>query len=237
MIVSTEVVILHSRKYGDSSKIVSAYSRDEGLVSLIAKGARKSKSKFGGALEPLCCSSVSYYKKPNRGLQTLSRAELAIPMNRLTEDVDHISAGLLILESVSRTQEEGDINIELYGRLVQSLKELNLLPEEPFVVFILFQVFLTVQLGINVDFTNDIVDGRTCWFSFENGCLANGENSYSSMYRFDKEIYSILNEIVLTGYYHDRLNDSQKKRIIDFFEKYYSFHLDRSFRFRSFNLF
>ncbi|MBK6759746.1 MAG: DNA repair protein RecO [Ignavibacteria bacterium] len=52
MIVSSEAIVLHSRRFGDSSRIVTLYSAELGKVTVVAKGARTMKSSFGAALEP-----------------------------------------------------------------------------------------------------------------------------------------------------------------------------------------
>ena len=99
MIITTEAIILHSRKYSDTSKILVAFTRDEGKVSLIAKGARNPKSKFGGCLEPLSFSSLTIYKKANKELHTLGKAEIITPLRRLTADYDKLTTALSIAEA------------------------------------------------------------------------------------------------------------------------------------------
>ena len=76
MLVTTEAIVLRSRKQGDTSKIVSLYTRDYGFVDVIAKGAREMKSKFGSALEPFTLSKVTFYKKEGRDLYLLANAEV-----------------------------------------------------------------------------------------------------------------------------------------------------------------
>ena len=63
MIVSTDAIVLRSMKYGETSKIVTLYSKKFGKIKVIAKGARSAKSKFGASLEPMMHSSVIFYKK------------------------------------------------------------------------------------------------------------------------------------------------------------------------------
>ena len=77
MLVTTEAIVLRSRKHGETSKIVTLYSREYGKVDVIAKGARDIKSKFGGALEAFAESRIVFYKKdkPEAALYLLSKAE------------------------------------------------------------------------------------------------------------------------------------------------------------------
>ena len=53
MIVQTEGLVLRNFRMSESSKVVIVYTRNFGKVRLVAKGARRPKSKFGASLEPL----------------------------------------------------------------------------------------------------------------------------------------------------------------------------------------
>src|SRR4028118_1375211 len=48
-------IVLRSIRYGEADRILDLYTRDAGLVSAIAKGIRRTKSRFGARLEPLSC--------------------------------------------------------------------------------------------------------------------------------------------------------------------------------------
>ena len=67
-IVTTEGIVLRIHALGDTSRIVTAYTRDHGLQKFVAKGARKTPSRFGFALEPLSRSRFTFYMKPDRDL-------------------------------------------------------------------------------------------------------------------------------------------------------------------------
>src|SRR3712207_7910369 len=51
--IVTEAVVLRSMRYGEADRILHVYTQDSGRLSAIAKGVRKTKSRFGGRLEPL----------------------------------------------------------------------------------------------------------------------------------------------------------------------------------------
>ena len=52
-LLTTEGIVLKVQPLGDTSRIVTLYTRDQGLRKVVAKGARKTPSRFGFALEPL----------------------------------------------------------------------------------------------------------------------------------------------------------------------------------------
>src|SRR4028118_627259 len=66
-------IVLRSIRYGEADRILDLYTRDAGLVSAIAKGIRRTKSRFGARLEPLSC--VDFLAYQGRTLDTLTHAE------------------------------------------------------------------------------------------------------------------------------------------------------------------
>jgi DNA repair protein RecO (recombination protein O) len=150
MIVTTEAIVLKSLKYRDSSKLLTVYTEQFGRCSLVANGARKPKNKFGSALEPMACSSLTFYKHPNKDLHTLSAAETALPLRSLTDSFERLTAGIAMLEAVYTTQHDEEQNPELYTLLKSSLVALNALPtdkhtEQTLVLW--FQLRLAEVLG------------------------------------------------------------------------------------------
>jgi DNA repair protein RecO (recombination protein O) len=78
-ILKTTGIVVRSMKYGNSCKIVSLYTRDFGRVSGIARGARRIKSRFGGALELFAESEIIFYHHQERSLQTITDSEICEP--------------------------------------------------------------------------------------------------------------------------------------------------------------
>jgi DNA repair protein RecO (recombination protein O) len=72
---TTEAVILRTYKLGEADRIVVFLTRDRGKKRGVAKGARRPRSRFGGALEPLTRVSVAYFEKERRELVSLNYAE------------------------------------------------------------------------------------------------------------------------------------------------------------------
>src|SRR5262245_56220494 len=90
-IVTTEGVVLKTHALGDTSRIVTAYTRDHGLRKFVAKGARKTPSRFGFALEPLSRSRFVFYLKPDRDLQLLSAADTLKPTGSRIGDLTRLA--------------------------------------------------------------------------------------------------------------------------------------------------
>lgn len=72
---TTDALILRSYTLGESDRIVVFLTRDRGKKRGVAKNARQSRRRFGGALEPLTCGRVSYVERERRDLVTLEYVE------------------------------------------------------------------------------------------------------------------------------------------------------------------
>jgi DNA repair protein RecO (recombination protein O) len=74
---SADALILRTYKLGEADRIVVFLTRDRGKKRGVAKGARKTKSNFAGALEPLTHVRVAYFEKEQRELVNLNYSEAA----------------------------------------------------------------------------------------------------------------------------------------------------------------
>ena len=76
-LVITPAIVLSALRYSETSKIVRLATRDHGVQSAIAKGALRSKSRFGGALQVLSEGQAQYLAKEHRELHVLTAFDLA----------------------------------------------------------------------------------------------------------------------------------------------------------------
>ena len=125
MIVTTDAIVLRSRKQGDSSLICSLYTRSFGLVDVIAKGARQMKSKFGGGLELYTELTAVFYKKHGRDLYLLSKAETQKRSTKLQASLEKIEASTKIAELLLGTLHDEEENPKLYDLLQKTLGALG----------------------------------------------------------------------------------------------------------------
>ena len=73
---TSDALILRTYKLGEADRIVVFLTRDRGKKRGVAKGARRAKSRFGGALEPMTSVRVAYFEKERRELVSLNYAEV-----------------------------------------------------------------------------------------------------------------------------------------------------------------
>ena len=116
---TTEAIILRTYKLGEADRIVVFLTRDRGKRRGVAQGARRMRSRFGGALEPLTRVEVTYFEKESRELVSLNYAEpLSSPLWSVRADaLGHTG---YFAELIDECALEGDADERLY-RLGNSL--------------------------------------------------------------------------------------------------------------------
>jgi len=121
-IVSSEGVVLKTYALGNTSRIVVVYTRDQGLLKLVAKGARRTPSRFGFALEPLSRARFTLYHKPDRDLLLLSQAEILDPLGSRLHDLARFAHAQAAIELMDRVVWGEEPHAPLYDLLVATLE-------------------------------------------------------------------------------------------------------------------
>ncbi|MBX3043679.1 MAG: DNA repair protein RecO [Candidatus Kapabacteria bacterium] len=242
MIVTSEGIVLNSRKYSESSKILSLYSADYGKISLIAKGARMPKSKFGSSLEPLSCASATFYMKPNQELYLLSKSELARKWLRIYNSSEHLTAGFVIIETISLTQLQKHPNPELYSLLSDCIEYLNELHENPYSIVIWFFCRFSEIMGFELNINSVAIrDGLIYPIQVDSGSVEyenSGENvKYFKMNSIVLAKLVELNQAEIDLSTKINLNKVEIATIYNFFGTYFSYHFDMKFVLKTGNIF
>src|SRR5437879_1445291 len=110
---TTDALILRTYKLGESDRIVVFLTRDRGKKRGVAKNARQSRRRFGGALEPLTCGRVGYLERERRDLVRLDYVE---PMRSPMTVIDGESLGYVeyFAELIDEWAQEADPNETLF---------------------------------------------------------------------------------------------------------------------------
>ncbi|HOT95638.1 MAG TPA: DNA repair protein RecO [bacterium] len=117
----TEAIVLHARKQGETSKILSLYTLHHGRQSVMAKGARSLKSRYSGVLEPLTHIQMVFYHYENRDLHYLSQAEAVHPFPRIHGELGRMALASIPCEICERNEAVGHANPALFSLLLESL--------------------------------------------------------------------------------------------------------------------
>jgi DNA repair protein RecO (recombination protein O) len=125
--VKTDAVVLRSLRFGEADRILHVYTLEQGRMGAIAKGARKTKSRFGGRLEPL--SHVELLLHVGSGeLATVTGASLVRSHAPAREDPFRLSVGLIGAEAMLRLFPEQERSDKAFTALTRFLDLLDELP-------------------------------------------------------------------------------------------------------------
>ena len=123
-------IVLRSMKLGEADKIVTVMTQGSGKVRAVAKGIRKTTSRFGARLEPFTHVSLMLYR--GRGsLDTITQAEILAPHMTIREDLSRFAAGETMLEAVDKVAEEHERNVRLLVLLLSGMRALDAEPADP----------------------------------------------------------------------------------------------------------
>lgn len=101
-LVITDAVVLHAFDYLDSSRILRLATQESGVLSVLARGARRPRSKFGSALDLFVQGIAHVQTRPNRDLQTLVNFDVTRARAVLSFDLDRFSAASAFAELTLR---------------------------------------------------------------------------------------------------------------------------------------
>ncbi len=120
----TEAVVLRSLRFSEADRILHLYTRERGRIGAIAKGVRKTKSRFGARLEPL--SHVELLLHAGSGeLHTVTGVELVSSHRATREEPYRLSAGLVGAEAMLRLFAEPEPNPRAFDALSRFLDLLD----------------------------------------------------------------------------------------------------------------
>jgi DNA repair protein RecO (recombination protein O) len=118
-----EGVVLRTYKLGEADRIVVLVTAGHGKVRAVAKGVRKTKSRFGGRLEPISHASLLFYE--GRELDTITQAETVDAFRTIREDLGRVTDAIAMLEVVDQVAQEREANPRLFHMLLGALRTLE----------------------------------------------------------------------------------------------------------------
>jgi DNA repair protein RecO (recombination protein O) len=116
-------IVLRTYRLGEADRIVVLLTPQHGKVRAVAKGVRKTRSKFGSRLEPTSHIAAQFYE--GRGeLHIVTQAESVDHFRAIREDLDRIARASAMLEAAEQMSLEGQSNVRLYQMLLGALRAL-----------------------------------------------------------------------------------------------------------------
>jgi DNA repair protein RecO (recombination protein O) len=120
----TEAVVLRSFRFGEADRVLHIYTLDRGRVGAVAKGVRKTKSRFGARLEPLSHVELMLHQGSGE-LQTVTGVQLVRSHHAVREQQYRLAVGLLGAEAMLRLFTEQEANPRAFGALARFLDLLD----------------------------------------------------------------------------------------------------------------
>lgn len=121
-IYKDEGIVLKTIKLGEADRIVTILTRSNGKVRAVAKGIRKTKSRFGARLEPFTRTDLVIYK--GRNLDTITSAEIVTSFDEIRSDYAKLLAGVALLDVIEKITPERESAFSTYALLVGGLNAL-----------------------------------------------------------------------------------------------------------------
>jgi DNA repair protein RecO (recombination protein O) len=131
--LKTEAVVLRSMRYGEADRILHLYTPTRGRVSAIAKGVRKTRSRFGGRMEPYFRLHMVLWEptRPGRSdLLTVTSADTISGHPRLREDAAALDSAARACDAVSRLFETAEPHPGVFALLCNELALLDSRPQQ-----------------------------------------------------------------------------------------------------------
>jgi DNA repair protein RecO (recombination protein O) len=196
-------IVLRTHKLGEADRIITLLTREHGKVRAVAKGVRKTKSRFGARLEPPGHVQLLLYE--GRELDIVTQAETIDMFAPLRDDFDLLARALSMLEAADHVALDREPNAQLYGMLANALRTLAT-RDAPLVVPAFFLKLLALEgyrPQVEVCVVCGTEDGLVSW-SVDGGGLHCGAHRQGSA--LSPEAVGVLQQI-LGGQLGSALNE------------------------------
>lgn len=120
----SDAIVIRQADWSESSRVVTLFTRDLGKTSCLAKGAKRLKNAFDGALDLLAECRVVFLHKSSDALDILTEAQLIRRFHPPPKSLAHLYGGYYVAELLNALTEEDDPHPDLYSSAVWTLGEL-----------------------------------------------------------------------------------------------------------------
>jgi len=152
-----EAVVLRHSDWGEADRLLGLFTREQGKLRAVAKGARRVRSRKAGHLEPF--TRVALMLARGRDLWIVTQAETVDAYLPLLEDLERIAHASYVVELLDRFTYEEGANRPLYQLLVETLTRLCE-PEDPFLAVRYYEIRLLDLVGFRPQLVNCVSCGE-----------------------------------------------------------------------------
>lgn len=243
-ILRTNAVVLRTIDYGETSRIVTLFTQENGRMSVMAKGARTSKSRFGSTLEPLAHVQAMVFCKSGRDLQMLTETSHVHTWPGIRQSLDKLKLGYRLLELTNALMHQEESNPAVYSLLVAVLSALNAGEERTENLWPWFQLRLAGLLGFGPAFEANVVKELTAEYGMldmtSGHIAAYGEAELQAGRRASRRAlraFAVLSRAALRDAMNMRMDDTLSLEVSALVAAYVTWHVEGSYPTRTAKVF
>jgi DNA repair protein RecO (recombination protein O) len=227
-----EAVVLRTHKLGEADRIVTLLSRQNGKIRAVAKGVRRTASKFGARLEPFMVVDAQFYR--GRSLDIVQQAEsLGSYGADIADDYPRYTAASVMVETADKVTDD-DGSLQQYLLLVGALRSLSRQEHAPGLTldsYLLRSLSIAGWAPSFVDCAVTGVPGPHSHFVVQLGGVVADEVAPPGSPRLDRDTLDLLGSL-LSGQWDvaEATDDRTRAQASGVVAAYAQFHLERSLR-------
>ncbi len=225
MLATTEGIVLHFIKYGESSVIATIYTREFGRQSYLVNAARSRKSKNKASLlQALFLVDLLAYQKQSRELHRIKELKNNQPYQNIAFDIAKSTQVIFLAEILYKTIHEQESFPEMFDFMKNALLYFDLMEKgvSNFYLFFLFR--LTEYLGFLPDTTKPGLEG---WFDIKKGLIVPFEPSHPLFANRELTKYLIaLSKIKIHELVKFKVSKTIRNSLLTVLLDYYQIHFD-----------
>jgi len=231
-------IVLRRRDMGEADRLLTVFAREQGKLTLLAKGVRRQASRKAGHLEPFTYTELLVAK--GKSLDLVTQAETIEPHRHVREDLWRSSWAYYVVELADAFTQEADPNDLLFDLLLTTLDRLDDLSAEPALAVRYYELHLLALAGYQPQLfrcvqCNELLKPEVNFMSLDSGgclCPRHGANR-SDTIALSLPLLKVLRylqsrewaEVALL-----RLSPDVSRQLENLLGKYIVWHLERSLR-------
>ena len=123
MVIDVEGIIINTKNYSDTSKIVDIFTKEYGVIGVMAKGCKSLKSNLRSVTDKLTYAKFTIFYKKDK-LSILSEASVINNFSNIKKDIEKISYASFLIDLTNQVYKQSE-DTDLYDLLISSLVKIN----------------------------------------------------------------------------------------------------------------
>lgn len=228
MITKTDIIVLWSIKYGESSLIATVLSEEHGKLPLMVRGGRKPKSGFSGMIQSGNLLHAVYYYKQTRSVQTLSETSYVTRLDTLHQDIEKMAMTMSSMELIGQLLHEGEVNESIFQFAKRFLVWLDQAGEVIPATFPYLQIRLAQLIGLELQIHGVKAGDEEGYLNIDGGLVTGRPKSDKAVRLSQNQLRFIVNSTTSRSVstLKEKLDGGERTQLVRFLDDYFRYHLD-----------